>query len=107
MAIVPALLGVALQAVAAEIPALQVWPVDPLIKVFPDLRPATPNVAVAEVAPGEHASLQLVVFSERPVASLHAEVAELRQVDQPATRSGSTPACFRRANTRIVSSSNP
>ena len=40
-------------------PVLEIWAVDPLIKVFPDDPPRTDAPALAEVARGEHATLQV------------------------------------------------
>ncbi len=53
---------------------LQVWPVDAMRKVFRDATPAESAEALAEVARGEHASLQVVVRSDRPMAALRAKV---------------------------------
>ncbi|MHC1768554.1 MAG: glycoside hydrolase domain-containing protein [Verrucomicrobiia bacterium] len=49
---------------AAEASSLRAWPVDPLIKVFPDAERGTPGIAMADVARGEHATFQIVVRSE-------------------------------------------
>lgn len=57
---------------AAEAPALEVWAVDPLEKVFPDARPAA-GEAATDVARGEHASLQVVVRCPVLVKGLKAE----------------------------------
>lgn len=65
-------------AVAAE-STLRVWPVDPLIKVFPDLEPGPAEPARAEVARGEHASVQVVVRSDSALAGLRAEVSDLER----------------------------
>ncbi len=61
---------------AAEEPALQIWAVDPLVKVFPD-SPAAPGEATADVARGEHASLQAVVRCPALLRGVKAEVADL------------------------------
>jgi len=55
---------------------LDVWAVDPLVKVFPDSPPAK-GEAPAEVAAGEHASLQVVVRCPVLVRSLKADVDDL------------------------------
>ncbi len=73
---------VSLAACAAEAKdnqALEVWPVDPLVKVFQDAQPDRGRCAVAEVARGEHASLQVVVRSELDIAGLHAAVTPLKK----------------------------
>jgi len=57
--------------------ALEVWAVDPLVKVFRDARPSGRGDALAEVARGEHASLQIVVRSAEAIARLRAEVSPL------------------------------
>ncbi len=55
---------------------LDIWAVDPLVKVFPDSQPAK-GEALAEVAAGEHASLQVVVRCPLLVRSLKADVDDL------------------------------
>jgi hypothetical protein len=62
---------------AGRQPGLQVWPVDPLIKVFPDATPGPAGEAQAEVARGECASLQVVVRAETAIKGLRAEVSGL------------------------------
>ena len=57
---------------------LAVWAVDPLVKVFQDAAPAK-GKAVAEVARGEHATLQIVVRSAEGVDGLRASVAPLER----------------------------
>jgi hypothetical protein len=57
--------------------ALTVWTVDPLVKVFRDAQPGEAKEAVAEVARGEHASLQIVVRSEQAIKGLTAHVGAL------------------------------
>ncbi len=59
---------------AEEPTALRIWAVDPLIKVFRDATPAEPAEAVAEVARGETATLQVVVRADKPMAGLRATV---------------------------------
>ena len=66
---------------AAPTDSVHVWPVDPLIKVFFDAAPGEPGVASAEVARGEHASIQIAVRSEAPIAGLKLEVPVLRRAD--------------------------
>ncbi|MCZ7640083.1 MAG: hypothetical protein M5U12_30915 [Verrucomicrobia bacterium] len=87
----PAVVFSVMQALSAEGPGLQTWPVDPLIKVFPDARPGPAGAATAEVARGEHASLQFVVYSEHPITGLRVELAELRSARQAATLSPRAP----------------
>ena len=67
----------ATQAFAKEAVMLQVWSVDPLIKIFQDARPARYTCATAEVARGEHASFQVVVRSDTAVADLTAQASPL------------------------------
>jgi hypothetical protein len=64
-------------AFAEEAGALEIWSVDPLVKVFREARLDGNGPALAEVARGEHASLQVVVRSEAAIAGLRAEVAPL------------------------------
>jgi len=73
----PLLLSV-FPAVAGD-PELQVWPVDALIKVFPDARPEDAMPVQVEVARGEHASLQAVVRADSAIQGLRAQVSELRR----------------------------
>lgn len=67
--------GLLLSVIAVPVLAqdLIAWPVDPLIKVFRDAGPQR-GKALAEVARGEHASLQVVVRSESPITNLRAEI---------------------------------
>ena len=58
----------------AGVGGLQIWPVDPLVKVFRDTRPSKPSEAVAEVARGEHASLQVVVRADADIKGLRAKL---------------------------------
>ncbi len=53
---------------------IQVWTVDPLTKVFRDDVPSVSDEAVAEVAGGECATLQIVVRSEQKIETLKAEL---------------------------------
>ncbi len=53
---------------------IAVWSVDPLVKVFRDATPGRGARAVADVARGEHASLQVVVRSDGAITGLRAEV---------------------------------
>ena len=66
-------------AAAANPPELQLWPVDSLVKVFPDATPEKPTPVQIEVARGECASLQVVVRSEAAIQGLHAQVTEFRR----------------------------
>lgn len=70
---------------------VRVWPVDPLVKVFRDAAPGTNGVAVAEVARGEYASLQVVVRSDSPIVNLQARVSALKHTDGIAVLSPRTP----------------
>ncbi|HOW71484.1 MAG TPA: DUF4091 domain-containing protein [Phycisphaerae bacterium] len=65
-------LGFASGAALAEPPKLEVWPVDPLVKVFRDGRPLQAGEATTEVARGEHASLQVVARCEKALQGLRA-----------------------------------
>ncbi len=67
-----------LPAYGAAAPPWSIGPVDPLVKVFPDTRPAAAVMARAEVARGETASLQVVVRAEAPVTGVQAAVTPLR-----------------------------
>lgn len=79
----------ALPPVHGEEAGLTVWPVDPLVKVFRDAAPVTSGTALAEVARGEHATLQLVVQSASAVEALRAEVGRLvSEADPQATLEG-------------------
>ena len=64
---------------------MDVWSVDPLVKVFRDATPAGDVQAVAEVARGEHASLQVVVRSARKLTGLRATIAPLQLEDGSAS----------------------
>jgi len=46
---------------------LKVWVVDPRVKVFWDSEPVTTGKALAEVARGEHATLQIVIRCAKPI----------------------------------------
>lgn len=56
---------------------MDIWAVDPLVKVFRDARPVANTEALAEVARGEVATLQVVVRSEAAVQGLSARVGAL------------------------------
>lgn len=62
-------------AFAAADTAMQVWPADPLTKVFRDAAPEAPAAARADIARGEHASLQFVVRASEAIAGLRVEMA--------------------------------
>jgi len=64
-------------AAGAEQAKLQTWPVDPLIKVFTDATPGPAVAAQAEVARGEHASLQVVVRADVHIRGLRARASAL------------------------------
>lgn len=53
---------------------LEAWSVDPLVKVFQDDAPVAGGEAMADVARGEHATFQVVVRSEKPLARLRCQV---------------------------------
>jgi hypothetical protein len=63
---------------AGRPPVIQVWSVDPLVKVFRDAVPANSGPAVAEVARGESATLQIVVRADQSLSSLRCQVSPLR-----------------------------
>ena len=54
-----------------------VWPVDPLTKVFRDALPKPKAAAHADVARGEHATLQVVVRTDAPLTGLRATLTPL------------------------------
>ncbi len=60
-----------------EARGVEVWPVDPLVKIFRDARPASAGQAIAEVASGEHASLQIVVRSDAAIRALRPTLSPL------------------------------
>jgi len=64
-------------ALAGEPPMIEIWPVDPLVKVFRDAVPTADREAIAEVARGEHATFQIVVRSKAAIEGLLAEVSPL------------------------------
>jgi hypothetical protein len=68
---------IALVAFAEEAGMFKVWSVDPLVKVFRDAIPQDGTLALAEVARGEHATLQIVVRGSQAIADLHAGVTPL------------------------------
>jgi hypothetical protein len=63
---------------AADERAIEMWSVDPLVKVFRDALPDVGGQAVAEVARGEHATLQMVVRSASPLKDLQADCSPLK-----------------------------
>ncbi|MCP4644835.1 MAG: DUF4091 domain-containing protein [bacterium] len=65
-------------AATQEIPDMKIWAVDPLVKVFLDAVPGDTGEALAEVARGEHASLQVCVRSDVALSGLRAKVSDLR-----------------------------
>ena len=67
---------------ATNQPELQLWSVDALVKVFPDDKPAPAAPAPVEVARGEHASFQVVVYSASGIQSLQATMAELKRAGE-------------------------
>ncbi len=68
-------------AFAEQTAQLDMWAVDPLVKVFRDAEPGDGAEAVADAARGEHASFQIVVRCRQPVTGLAATVTELRAED--------------------------
>ena len=53
--------------VHAQSSTIEVWVEDPLVKVFQDAKPNGEQQAHADVARGEHASLQIVVRSPKAI----------------------------------------
>jgi hypothetical protein len=78
-------------AVASDAATVRLWPVDSLVKVFPDSGAEAAGVAHVEVARGEQASLQAVVRSEAPIRSLRAEVRSLEAIGGKARLTPVTP----------------
>jgi len=72
------ILNFASAVISAESPTIEVWSVDPLVKVFRDAMPTAKREAIAEVARGEHATFQIVVRSEADITGLRAEVSLLK-----------------------------
>ncbi|MCP4642160.1 MAG: DUF4091 domain-containing protein [bacterium] len=66
------LAGLALTAVADG--PLEVWTVDPIVKVFQDAKPTRTKEAFVEVARGEYASIQVVVRSGKAITGLTSSV---------------------------------
>jgi len=64
-------------AAAPDAPVVHHWPVDCLVKVFPDDVPTGNGPARADVARGEHASLQVVMRADVPLRSVSAEASLL------------------------------
>lgn len=60
---------------------LDVWAVDPLIKVFQDDKPATSAVEPIDVAGGEQAEWQIVVRSSAAISELKVSVGALKKTD--------------------------
>jgi len=69
-----ALFAAASPSLAAEPTMFEVWSADPLVKVFRDAAPSDASDVVAEVARGEHASLQVVVRCKAAITGLRADV---------------------------------
>lgn len=69
--------GLVSTAMAKEDRILKVWVVDPLVKVFRDSEPMETDKALAEVARGEHATLQIVVRCAKPIQGLRAKAGPL------------------------------
>ncbi len=61
---------------APEAPTLELWAVDPLVKVFPDFKPVA-GEALADAACGEHASLQAVARCSVLAKKMKGEAAPL------------------------------
>ena len=85
------LLLVGVLAADAGPPGLQCWPVDALVKVFPDAPPRPAAPAQLEVARGEHASLQVVVRAESGVRGLRAATSGLKRRWAPGTLTARPP----------------
>jgi len=81
-AILAALCPIAAGAEAS--PEIEIWAVDPLVKVFPDSAPVA-GEATAEAARGEHASLQVAVRCAVQMKNLKAEVAPLKRENDAGT----------------------
>ncbi len=64
---------------AGSPPPFRIWPVDPLVKVFRDAVPENGGTAVAEVARGESATLQIVVRADQPISGLSAQISPLKR----------------------------
>lgn len=58
---------------------LALWPVDPLVKVFPDTAPSDEWEAYAEVCRGEYATIQMAVRAESPITRLTATLSPLER----------------------------
>jgi hypothetical protein len=58
----------------ARAESIQVWPIDPLVKVFRDAEPQPGGEAFAEAARGEYAAVQIIVRCSQPIRELHAEL---------------------------------
>ena len=95
LAMIAGALPFAATASAEEAPKLDVWAVDPLTKVFRDAEPAAEQEAIAEVARGEHASLQFVVRCDAAIDGLHAETSLL-------TREGRSDVALKPRRPRFV-----
>jgi len=63
---------------------IEIWAVDPLVKVFRDAAPSESKEALAEVARGEHATLQVVVRADAGLEDLRAVATDL-QLENDAT----------------------
>ncbi len=75
------LLGLAGYPVIAQEATLDVWGVDPLIKVFRDAAPEEGGLYEAHVARGEHATYQLVVRASADITSLRVTVSSFQHQD--------------------------
>ena len=58
---------------------IRVWPVDAMIKVFPDALPGSPAPGPVEVARGEYASLQVVVRADSAIQGLRTRVSGFKR----------------------------
>ena len=81
-------------AVGKEVAELQVWYADPLIKIFQDAKPARCSQALAEVARGEHAALQIVIRCAQPIQNLRTEVLPLILESDPRQKLGEISVRF-------------
>ncbi len=78
MEVVGVVIVFTLMNVHAQSSTIEVWVEDPLVKVFQDAKPNGEQQAHADVARGEHASLQIVVRSLKAIKALRCEIGSLQ-----------------------------
>lgn len=83
-----------LSADSASAAQFEIWAADPLVKIFHDSVPLEGFGATAEVARGEHASLQVVVRADVPLEGLRAEVTDFSLCGNSSIRLKSRPPRF-------------